>query len=53
YLEGNYYARRKFALLKNLLEHTGIEPERLNFSWISSSEAPKFVEVATDVIEKK
>jgi coenzyme F420-reducing hydrogenase delta subunit len=37
--------------LKNLLEHIGIEPERLQFSWISSSEAPKFAEVATEVIE--
>lgn len=51
YIEGNFYARRKFALFKNLLAHTGIEPERLHFSWISSAEATKFVDVATDVIE--
>jgi len=38
--------------LKNLLEHVGIEPERLHFSWISSSEGGKFAEVATEVIEK-
>ena len=25
YIEGNYYARRKFTLLKNLLEHTIIQ----------------------------
>ncbi|RPJ71901.1 MAG: hydrogenase iron-sulfur subunit, partial [Desulfobacteraceae bacterium] len=25
-MEGNYYARRKFALFKNLMEHMGIEP---------------------------
>jgi F420-non-reducing hydrogenase iron-sulfur subunit len=50
YIEGNLYARRKFALLKNLLEHTGIEPGRLHFSWISSAEATKFAEVARDVI---
>jgi F420-non-reducing hydrogenase iron-sulfur subunit len=30
----------------------GIEPERLQFSWVSSSEAPKFAEVATEIIEK-
>jgi coenzyme F420-reducing hydrogenase delta subunit len=51
YIEGNYYARRKFALLKNLLEHTGIEPGRLHFSWISSAEATKFAEVAREVVE--
>jgi F420-non-reducing hydrogenase iron-sulfur subunit len=38
-------------MLKNFLEHVGIEPERLHFSWISSSEAGKFAEVATEVIQ--
>ncbi|MCF8120033.1 MAG: hydrogenase iron-sulfur subunit [Deltaproteobacteria bacterium] len=51
-MEGNYYARRKFALLKGLLEHIGIEPGRLHFSWISSAEATKFVEVANIVAEE-
>ncbi|MBE9541989.1 MAG: hydrogenase iron-sulfur subunit [Proteobacteria bacterium] len=50
-MEGNYYARRKFALLNNFLDYMGIEPERLHFSWISSAEAGKFAEVATEVIE--
>ncbi|MBN1843341.1 MAG: hydrogenase iron-sulfur subunit [Deltaproteobacteria bacterium] len=50
-MEGNYYARRKFALLKGLLEHIGIEPGRLQFSWISSSESTKFVDVAKMVTE--
>jgi len=38
-------------MLKRFLEHVGIEPERLHFSWISSSEAGKFAEVAREVIE--
>ena len=50
YSKGNYYARRKFALLKDLLEHTGLEPDRLHFSWISSAESTKFVSVANAVI---
>ncbi|SPD72066.1 conserved hypothetical protein [uncultured Desulfobacterium sp.] len=36
-------------MLKGLLEHIGIEPGRLNFSWISSAEATKFVDVAQQV----
>jgi len=51
YLEGNYYARRKFNLFKNLIEYMGIEPDRLHFSWISSAESTKFVEVVTGVTE--
>ncbi|MEJ5365740.1 MAG: hydrogenase iron-sulfur subunit [Desulfosoma sp.] len=51
YIEGNYYARRKFAVVKSLLEHTGLEPGRLHFSWISSAEASKFAETAREVVE--
>ncbi len=51
YIEGNYYARRKFTLFKNLLEYMGIEPGRVSFSWISSAEATKFVDVVTEVTE--
>ncbi|MBU2622744.1 MAG: hydrogenase iron-sulfur subunit [Proteobacteria bacterium] len=48
-MEGNYYARRKFGLFKNLMEHMGVEPGRLSFSWISSAESTKFVDVVKDV----
>jgi F420-non-reducing hydrogenase iron-sulfur subunit len=36
-------------LFKNLMEHMGIAPGRLQFSWISSAESTKFVEVVTQV----
>jgi coenzyme F420-reducing hydrogenase delta subunit len=39
------------VLQKNLLEHIGMEPGRLHFSWISSAEATKFVQVAGEVSE--
>lgn len=51
YIEGNLYARRKFALLKSHLEYMGIEPGRLHFSWISSAEATKFADVARQVVD--
>jgi coenzyme F420-reducing hydrogenase delta subunit len=38
--------------LKRLLEHVGVEPGRVHFSWISSAEATKFVEVANAVAEE-
>jgi len=50
YIEGNFYARRKFAMLKGLLEHMGIEPGRVQFSWISSAESTKFADVARQVV---
>jgi F420-non-reducing hydrogenase iron-sulfur subunit len=49
YIEGNFYARRKFALMNNLLEFTGLEQGRVHFSWISSAESTKFAAVAKEV----
>ena len=33
------------------MEHMGIEPGRLHFSWVSSAESTKFVDVVTQVTE--
>jgi F420-non-reducing hydrogenase iron-sulfur subunit len=49
YLSGNYFARRKFAILKTLLEFIGVEPERVQFSWISAGEGERFAQVMTKV----
>ncbi|BEQ15845.1 hypothetical protein FAK_29110 [Desulfoferula mesophila] len=45
------FARRRFAVLKNLLEYVGIESGRLHFSWISSAEATKFQDTVIKVTE--
>ncbi len=37
--------------MKNLMEHMGIEPGRLHFSWISSAESTKFVDVVKEITE--
>jgi len=42
YISGNLVARRKFALTKKLLEFIGVEPERVQFSWVSASEGLRF-----------
>ncbi len=36
----------------NLLEHMGIERERVHVSWSSSAEATKFVGVVKEISEK-
>lgn len=52
YIEGNYHARRKLTLLRDLLGFMGIEPERFQISWVSASEGPKFAEVVTKFTEQ-
>ena len=51
YLSGNLYARRRFALLQRYLTYLGIEPGRVQFSWVSASEGGRFAEVVTEVTE--
>lgn len=48
YTEGNYYSRRRFALLHELLSFLGIAPERLRLEWVSAAEGKKFSNLVTE-----
>jgi len=50
YTAGNYNARRKFAVLSRVLEYSGIDPRRVQFSWVSASEGDKFAKVVSEVV---
>jgi F420-non-reducing hydrogenase iron-sulfur subunit len=51
YLSGNLVARRKFNTVKDLLEYVGIEPGRVQFSWVSASEGGRFSDLVRQVSE--
>lgn len=48
YEKGNYYTRRRFVHVKNILNTLGLEPERLRLSWISASEGQRFSGVVNE-----
>jgi F420-non-reducing hydrogenase iron-sulfur subunit len=50
YISGNLVARRKFAMLKSFLGYVGIEPERVQFSWVSASEGGRFAALIEKVV---
>ncbi len=52
YQTGNYRARRRLAITKKFLEYMGIEPQRIQASWISASEGAKFAEVVNEVTQE-
>ncbi len=52
YDKGNYYARRRFAVLKKVVESLGLEADRLRLSWISASEGARFRKVVEEFTEK-
>lgn len=49
YLSGNFYARRRFVMFKQLLTVAGIDPERVQFTWVSASEGNRFADVVNRV----
>ena len=50
--EGNYDALSIMHLCRKLLEHIGVNPERLRLKWVSASEGIRFAEIMTDFTKK-
>jgi len=51
YTSGNYAARRRWVVFRELLDLVGVEQERLHFSWVSAAEGGKFVEIVKKVTD--
>ena len=52
YVEGNYYARRRFALLGKLLEYLGVDKERFCVEWVSASEGKRFSQLVSSFTDE-
>jgi coenzyme F420-reducing hydrogenase delta subunit/ferredoxin len=51
YSDGNYYTRRRFAVMRELLVFLGLEPERIQLDWVSASEGARFARVVSEFTE--
>jgi len=49
YINGNFKARRRIKLLKEILPRFGFEPERLRLTWIAASDGVLLAEVMRDL----
>jgi F420-non-reducing hydrogenase iron-sulfur subunit len=52
YNQGNYLARGRIIILKTVLEFVGIDPRRVQMTWVSASEGGKFAEVMKKATEE-
>jgi F420-non-reducing hydrogenase iron-sulfur subunit len=52
YIDGNLRARRRFLILRRLLEFMGIAPQRLHMSWVSASEGHKWMKIVHQVTQE-
>ncbi len=50
YQSGNYKARRRVAILQNILKQVGLEEDRVWLRWISASEGKRFAETITEMV---
>ena len=52
YSTGNFHARRRWIVFRNLLNFTGIDVERIQFSWVSAAEGFKWADVVNNTVKK-
>jgi len=52
YQSGNYKARRRVAIAKNILSQLGFDEERIWLRWISASEGRLFADTITEMVAK-
>ena len=52
FLEGNLQAKRRVAYTKQLLDAVGVGGDRLDMFNLSSSEGPRFAEIATEMTDR-
>jgi F420-non-reducing hydrogenase iron-sulfur subunit len=52
YSTGNFHARRRWMVFRNLLDFSGIDVERIQFSWVSAAEGAKWADVVNRTVEK-
>jgi F420-non-reducing hydrogenase iron-sulfur subunit len=52
YADGNYHARRRYALMHQFLDFMGIDVGRLRVDWVSASEGKRFAQVVAELTDQ-
>ena len=49
YTAGNYHARRRWMLFRQLLDFLGFDTKRIHFAWVSAAEGAKWAQTVNSV----
>lgn len=52
YTSGNFHAKRRWIMFRELLDFIGIDSNRITFSWVSAAEGAKWAEVVNSTTER-
>ncbi len=51
YTYGNFHARRRWMVFRKLLDFTGIDMNRVSYTWVSAAEGARWAEVVNTTVE--
>lgn len=52
YTSGNFHARRRWIVFRDLLDFLGIDVRRIRFSWVSAAEGAKWADLVNDTVNE-
>ena len=52
YSSGNFHAKRRWMVFRELLDYMGVDVERITFSWVSAAEGARWAEIVNTTTEK-
>src|SRR5512133_3062386 len=52
YTSGNFHAKRRWMMFRELIDFLGFEKERITFSWVSAAEGARWAEVVNTTVSK-
>jgi coenzyme F420-reducing hydrogenase delta subunit len=50
YTSGNFHARRRWIMFRSLCNFTGIDTERIKFSWVSAAEGARWADIVNETV---
>jgi coenzyme F420-reducing hydrogenase delta subunit len=52
YTSGNFHAKRRWIMFKELMDFMGVDMNRITFSWVSAAEGAKWAEVVNSTVTR-
>jgi coenzyme F420-reducing hydrogenase delta subunit len=52
YTSGNFHARRRWIVFKQMMEYMGIDMRRVKFSWVSAAHPPPWADVVNTKVQE-
>jgi F420-non-reducing hydrogenase iron-sulfur subunit len=52
YTSGNFHAKRRWIIFKELMDFMGVDMNRITFSWVSAAEGAKWADVVNTTVTR-